>query len=47
MPYWADLWPAARMLAKAVAKEDWSAYPKAGERLGGPGAGLRPRGARG
>lgn len=33
MPYWADLWPAARMLAKAVAKEDWSAYPKAGDRL--------------
>lgn len=25
MPYWADLWPAARMLAKAVAREDWSA----------------------
>lgn len=33
MPYWADLWPAARMLAKAVAKEDWSMYPKFGEML--------------
>jgi predicted nicotinamide N-methyase len=33
MPYWADLWPAARMLAKAVAKEDWSAYPKIGDKL--------------
>lgn len=33
MPYWADLWPAARMLAKAIAREDWSAYPKTGDRL--------------
>jgi predicted nicotinamide N-methyase len=33
MPYWADLWPAARMLAKAVAKEDWAAYPKAGDKV--------------
>jgi len=33
MPYWADLWPAARMLAKAVAKEDWSQYPKTGDKL--------------
>ncbi len=23
MPYWADLWPAARMLAKAIMKEKW------------------------
>ena len=23
MPYWADLWPAARMLAKAVLQESW------------------------
>jgi len=23
MPYWADLWPAARMLAKAILKEPW------------------------
>jgi predicted nicotinamide N-methyase len=33
MPYWADLWPAARMLAKAVAREDWSRYPKTGDQL--------------
>ena len=33
MPYWADLWPAARMLAKAVAKEDWSQYPRTGDKL--------------
>src|SRR5947209_6882193 len=33
MPYWADIWPAARMLAKAVAKEDWSTYAQLGERL--------------
>jgi predicted nicotinamide N-methyase len=23
MPYWADLWPAARMLAKVLLREDW------------------------
>jgi predicted nicotinamide N-methyase len=23
MPYWADLWPAARMLAKAILRESW------------------------
>ena len=23
MPYWADLWPAARMLAKAIVREPW------------------------
>ena len=33
MPYWADLWPASRMLAKAVAKEHWSAYPRTGDKL--------------
>ena len=33
MPYWADLWPASRMLAKAVAKENWSKYQKPGEKL--------------
>jgi predicted nicotinamide N-methyase len=27
MPYWADIWPAARMLAKAIAREDWSQLP--------------------
>jgi predicted nicotinamide N-methyase len=25
LPYWADLWPAARMLAKAVLREPWPA----------------------
>src|SRR2546430_16663198 len=25
LPYWADLWPAARMLAKAVLAEPWAA----------------------
>jgi predicted nicotinamide N-methyase len=25
LPYWADLWPAARMLAKAVVREPWAA----------------------
>jgi len=24
MPYWADLWPAARMLAKVIMKEKWT-----------------------
>jgi predicted nicotinamide N-methyase len=24
MPYWADLWPAARMLAKAIMREPWT-----------------------
>ena len=33
MPYWADLWPAARMLSKAIAKEDWSRYPATGDKL--------------
>jgi predicted nicotinamide N-methyase len=33
MPYWADLWPAARMLSKAVAKEDWSKYPRTGDKV--------------
>jgi len=33
MPYWADIWPAARMLAKAVAREDWGKYPATGAKL--------------
>ena len=33
MPYWADLWPAARMLAKAVAREDWSHFPTVGGKV--------------
>src|ERR1700693_4992372 len=24
MPYWADLWPAARMLAKVILREKWT-----------------------
>src|SRR5262249_47611231 len=27
VPYWATLWPAARMLAKAVIREPWAASP--------------------
>jgi predicted nicotinamide N-methyase len=32
MPYWADLWPAARMLAKAIVREPWP-VPPSGEKL--------------
>ncbi len=32
MPYWADLWPAARMLAKAIVREPWP-IPPSGEKL--------------
>lgn len=28
VPYWAQLWPAARMLAKVAVREQWDAYPK-------------------
>src|SRR4051794_29096517 len=24
LPYWADLWPASRMLAKAIVREPWA-----------------------
>jgi predicted nicotinamide N-methyase len=49
MPYWADLWPAARMLAKALLRQPWPAGQRAlevGCGLGLPGvvalsAGLR------
>lgn len=49
LPYWADLWPAARMLAKAVLREPWTPGLRAlevGCGLGLPGiaalvAGLR------
>jgi ETFB lysine methyltransferase len=27
IPYWTDLWAAGRMLAKAILREDWNAYP--------------------
>lgn len=28
IPYWATLWPSARMLAKAVIREPWEKYPQ-------------------
>ena len=28
VPYWATLWPSARMLAKVVVREKWEAYPQ-------------------
>ncbi len=28
VPYWASLWPSARMLAKAVLRESWDQYPQ-------------------
>ncbi len=31
MPYWADLWPAARMLAKLILREPWPAAPSGGK----------------
>jgi predicted nicotinamide N-methyase len=40
MPYWADLWPAARMLAKGILQESWQAGQEAleiGCGLGLPG----------
>jgi predicted nicotinamide N-methyase len=40
MPYWADLWPAARMLAKAILREPWTPGVEAleiGAGLGLPG----------
>lgn len=40
MPYWADLWPASRMLAKAIVRESWPAGVEAleiGCGLGLPG----------
>ena len=27
IPYWSELWPAARMLAKAILREPWETYP--------------------
>jgi predicted nicotinamide N-methyase len=32
MPYWADLWPAARMLSKVILREPWP-VPPTGEKL--------------
>jgi predicted nicotinamide N-methyase len=34
MPYWADIWPAARMMAKAILREPWERLPlHAGEKI--------------
>ena len=34
MPYWADIWPAARMMAKAILREPWERFPlHAGDRI--------------
>jgi predicted nicotinamide N-methyase len=27
MPYWTDLWPASRMMAKAILREPWERFP--------------------
>src|SRR5687767_172820 len=47
LPYWADLWPAARMLAKAVLAEPWPAgltVLEVGCGLGLPGIAALARG---
>jgi predicted nicotinamide N-methyase len=49
MPYWADLWPAARMLAKAIVREPWPGPLEAlevGCGLGLPGIAALARGLR-
>jgi predicted nicotinamide N-methyase len=49
MPYWADLWPAARMLAKAILREPWTPRLHAleiGCGLGLPGVVALSRGLR-
>jgi predicted nicotinamide N-methyase len=49
MPYWVDLWPAARMLAKAVIREPWAPGLQAleiGCGLGLPGIAALARGLR-
>jgi predicted nicotinamide N-methyase len=49
MPYWADLWPAARMLAKVILKETWTpgiAALEVGCGLGLPGIAALSRGLR-
>jgi len=49
MPYWADLWPSARMLAKAILAETWTAGLTAlevGCGLGLPGIAALDRGLR-
>lgn len=49
MPYWADLWPASRMLAKAILREPWEPGTEAlevGCGLGLPGIAALSRGLR-
>src|SRR5690242_14922433 len=49
VPYWTDLWPASRMLAKAVLREPWPAGAEAleiGCGLGLPGVAALARGLR-
>jgi predicted nicotinamide N-methyase len=49
MPYWTDLWPAARMLAKAILREPWLPGQEAleiGCGLGLPGIAALARGLR-
>jgi len=49
LPYWADLWPAARMLAKAILRESWPPGLQAleiGCGLGLPGIAALARGMR-
>ena len=49
MPYWADLWPAARMLAKAILREPWTPGVRAlevGCGLGLPGIAALTKGLR-
>lgn len=49
MPYWADLWPASRMLAKAILREPWPAGRHAlevGCGLGLPGIAALAKGLR-
>src|SRR5947209_7919187 len=49
MPYWVDLWPAARMLAKVIARETWTPGQEAleiGCGLGLPGVVALSRGLR-
>ena len=49
LPYWADLWPAARMLAKVIVRENWPPGLEAleiGCGLGLPGVAALSRGLR-
>src|SRR5260370_30735747 len=49
MPYWADLWPAARMLAKAIVRANWMPGTEAleiGCGLGLPGIAALAKGLR-